>query len=64
MNIRTDFLRIKIFQIFLRVDRLEYWNMHLSDLVLTLGPLIILRLSIVLEFPSWILDKEEIGFNS
>ena len=64
MQIGTDFLSIKIFQISLRLGRVEYWNMHLSDPVLILGPSPLLIFSIILDFPYWILDKEGIGLNS
>ena len=64
MQICTDFLSIKIFQISLRLGRVEYWNMQLSDPVLILGPSPLLNFSIILDFPSCILDKEEIGLIS
>ena len=64
MQICTDFLSIKIFQTSLRLGRVEYWNMHLSDPVLLLAPSPLLSFSIILDFPSWILDKEEIGLIS
>lgn len=64
MQIRTGFLSIKICQISLRLDWVEYWNMHLSDPVLILDPLVLLSLSIILDLSSLTLDKEEIGLDS
>ena len=63
-QICTEFLSMKIFQISSRLRRMKYWNMHLSDPVLLLGPLISLGLSIILDLSSQILDKEETGLSS